>query len=61
MNKELVGILACPKCKGPLLLVDGDSLISDNTGLECCQCKLRYKFVTGDVPQLIEAEAEKIE
>jgi len=44
-----------------LLLVDGDSLISDNTGLECCQCKLRYKFVTGDVPQLIEAEAEKIE
>lgn len=50
MNKELIEILACPKCKGPL------SLREDESAFECPICKLVY-LVADDIPNFIIEEA----
>ncbi len=55
LNKELLNILACPKCKGDIRLnTSGNGLICDN-------CKLLYHIKDGIPIMLIdEAEALKI-
>jgi uncharacterized protein YbaR (Trm112 family) len=50
LDKELLDILACPKCKGDLRL-EGDFLICDN-------CRLKYK-IEDDIPILLVDEAEE--
>lgn len=53
ISKELLDILACPKCKGDLhLTVAGDGLI-------CEQCKLLYE-IKDDIPIMLIEEAKPL-
>ena len=53
INKDLLDILACPKCKGDLLLTE------EEDGLICNPCRLRYP-VRDDIPVMLIEEAESI-
>jgi uncharacterized protein YbaR (Trm112 family) len=54
ISKELLDILACPKCKGDIYLNDaGDGLICDS-------CKLLYE-IKDDIPIMLIDEAKPIE
>ncbi|MBU1627388.1 Trm112 family protein [bacterium] len=53
IDKELLDILACPKCKGSIRLTD------DKMGLICDACKLKYR-IEDDIPVMLIDEAEKI-
>ena len=53
VDKELLDILACPKCKGDLKLEEGGS------ALLCHACSLRYR-IDDDIPIMLIDEAEKI-
>jgi len=53
LNRELIDILACPKCKGPLKLRD------DESAFECGTCKLVY-MVVDDIPNFILEEAQPL-
>jgi uncharacterized protein YbaR (Trm112 family) len=50
ISDELLEILACPKCKGDLLLDE------KNSGLICESCKLFYKIEDG-IPIMLIDEA----
>ena len=53
ISKELLDILACPKCKGEIYLNDsGDGLI-------CGQCKLLYE-IKDDIPIMHIDEAKPL-
>jgi uncharacterized protein YbaR (Trm112 family) len=53
IDKELLAILACPKCKGDIKLTDkGD-------GLVCQACKLMYP-IKEDIPVMLIDEAVKL-
>ena len=53
LSKDLLEILACPKCKGDIRLTEkGD-------GLVCDWCKLLYP-VKDDIPVMLIDEATKI-
>jgi uncharacterized protein YbaR (Trm112 family) len=55
LDKELLNILACPKCKGNLeYKTDPDD--DKNGQLICHQCRLIYE-VTDDIPIMILDEA----
>jgi uncharacterized protein YbaR (Trm112 family) len=54
ISKELLDILACPKCKGEIRLTEAQD------GLICDSCKLRYP-IKDDIPVMLIDEAEKIE
>ncbi len=50
IDKELLVILACPKCKGDIALTEkGD-------GLVCSACKLMYP-IKDDIPVMLVDEA----
>ncbi len=49
MDEELLKILACPKCKGDVDLIDGK-------GLLCRECKLLYPIKDG-IPVMLIDEA----
>ncbi len=53
IEKDLLEILACPKCKGEIHLTDSGD------GLVCDACKLKYP-VKDDIPVMLIDEAEKI-
>jgi len=53
IDKELLKILACPKCKGDLKYDE------KNDRLICEKCKLAYPIKDG-IPVLLIEEAEKI-
>ena len=54
LAKELLDILACPKCKGDVYMnKEGDGLICDT-------CKLMYE-IKDDIPIMLIDEAKKIE
>ena len=54
IDKELLEILACPKCKGDIYLTpEGDGLICDN-------CKLKYP-IEDDIPIMLIDEAIKVD
>lgn len=53
INKELLEILACPKCKGDLLYKE------DGSGLVCDKCKLMYP-VKDNIPVMLIDEAVEI-
>jgi uncharacterized protein YbaR (Trm112 family) len=53
ISKELLDILACPKCKGEIYLNQtGDGLI-------CDRCKLLYE-IKDDIPIMLIDEAKSI-
>ena len=53
IDKELLDILACPKCKGDI------SLNELQNGLICDNCKLLY-HIKDDIPVMLIDEAEKL-
>ena len=59
--KELLEVLACPQCKGPVELkgIAGESPDKPNEALECNACRLRYRIEDG-IPVMLIDEAEKI-
>lgn len=56
LKKELLDILACPKCKGDLEYDNGDSN-PDNHKLICNACRLKYA-IKQDIPIMLIDEAE---
>ena len=54
IDEKLLEILACPKCKGELHLVE------DESGLVCARCKLKYAVEDG-IPVMLIDEAIRIE
>jgi len=50
LSKELLDILACPKCKGDLVLTE------KKDGLACGKCLLTYP-VKDDIPIVVSDEA----
>jgi uncharacterized protein len=54
LNRELIDLLACPKCKGKL------ELRGDESAFVCRACKLVYA-VTDDIPNFIVEEAKPLE
>jgi len=53
LDKELLDILACPKCKGDI------KLTKEEDALICETCKLKYP-IRDDIPVMLIDEAEKI-
>jgi uncharacterized protein YbaR (Trm112 family) len=54
LNKELLDILACPKCKGEIYVNDaGDGII-------CEKCALVYE-IRDDIPIMLINEAKPLE
>ena len=53
ISKELLGILACPKCKGDIHLNDSQD------GLICDQCRLLYE-IRDDIPIMLIEEAKSL-
>ena len=53
LKKELLVILACPKCKSPVRLTD------DNNGLVCEKCRLLYE-IRDDIPIMLIDEAKPL-
>jgi len=54
IDKELLDILACPKCKGDIVLTENED------GLICNACKLKYP-IQDDIPVMLVDEAEKLD
>ncbi len=50
IDKELLAILACPKCKGDLHLTE------QKDGLICKACRLKYP-IRDDIPVMLIDEA----
>ncbi len=54
ISKELLDIIACPKCKGDIRLNESEN------GLICDTCKLLYE-IKEDIPIMLIEEAKPIE
>ncbi len=52
LDKELLDILACPKCKGDL------EYDKENQKLSCQNCRLKYE-IKDDIPIMLIDEAEQ--
>lgn len=53
LSKELLDILACPKCKGEI------HLNNEEDGLICDRCKLIYE-IKDDIPIMLIDEAKPV-
>ena len=53
LSRDLIDVLACPKCKGPV------TLRPDERAFECAACKLAYAVVD-EIPNFILEEAKPI-
>lgn len=54
LNKELLDILVCPKCKQPVEPTE------DWAWLDCKKCNLRYE-VRNDVPIMLVDQAQPLD
>jgi len=54
ISNELLEILACPKCKGPV------ELTAEKDGLVCKSCRLFYE-IRDDIPVMLIDEAKKLD
>ena len=54
IDKTLLDILVCPKCKGPILLDEARG------GLTCDRCRLVYEIRDG-IPIMLIDEAKPLE
>ena len=54
ISEELLEILACPKCKGDIILNETED------GLICIHCKLLYEIRDG-IPIMLIDEAKPLE
>jgi len=53
LKKELLDILACPKCKGDI------EYEKKKNKLVCNKCRLRYGIIDGDIPDMLIEDAER--
>ena len=53
ISKDLLDILACPKCKGDVYLTENED------GMICDVCKLKY-LIKDDIPVMLIDEAEPV-
>ncbi|MBW6485772.1 MAG: Trm112 family protein [Syntrophobacterales bacterium] len=53
IRKELLDILACPRCKGPLKPAKGED------GLICEKCRLLYE-IKDDIPIMLSEKARSL-
>lgn len=53
LDKELMSILACPKCKGKVVYN------KSKDGLVCAACKLEYP-IRDDIPVMLIDEAKSL-
>ena len=53
LSKQLLDILACPKCKNSLLYEE------KKKRLACRKCRLRFRVMEGDIPNMVIEDAEK--
>ncbi|MEM5814541.1 MAG: Trm112 family protein [Candidatus Aenigmatarchaeota archaeon] len=51
ISKELLEILACPKCKGGIRY--------ENNSIFCDRCRLKFKVLEGGIPDMLPEDAEK--
>ncbi len=56
MDKQLLEILACPRCHGDLILSEENQ---KETGLVCCACALLFP-IRDDIPIMLLEEAKPI-
>ena len=54
ISQDLLDILACPQCKGPVHLNENDD------GLVCDNCRLQYE-IRDDIPIMLIDEAIKLD
>ncbi len=54
LNKDLLAILACPKCKNPVRLDE------KKNGLICDNCRLLYE-IRDEIPIMLVEEAKKLD
>ena len=54
INKELLDILACPQCKGPI------ELTTEENGLVCDKCRLLYEIID-DIPVMLIDKARRLD
>jgi hypothetical protein len=54
LNKDLLDILVCPKCKGPVRLTEAAD------GLVCEKCRLVYA-IRDDIPVMLIDEAKSLD
>ena len=54
ISKELLDILACPQCKGPVHLNE------KNDGLICDNCRLQYD-IRDNIPIMLIDEAKNLD
>ncbi|MFH7325725.1 Trm112 family protein [Desulfurivibrio sp. C05AmB] len=54
LNEELLAILACPQCKGPVRLT------AQQDGLICDQCRLLYE-IRDEIPIMLIDEAKPLD
>jgi uncharacterized protein YbaR (Trm112 family) len=52
LPKDLLDILACPQCRGPLQV--------ETASLRCDTCRLRYRVENG-IPVMLISEAEHVQ
>jgi hypothetical protein len=55
INPELLEILACPKCKGKVILDDAGEYLA------CDECKLKYPVNEHGIPIMLIDRAEPLE
>ncbi len=53
LSKDLLSILACPKCKGDL------KYEKERQKLICNNCRLRFHILKGDIPDMLLEDVEK--
>jgi uncharacterized protein YbaR (Trm112 family) len=54
IGKEFLDVLACPKCRGKVVLSDAQD------ALECSACRLRYR-IEDDIPIMLIDEATPLD
>ena len=54
INKDLLDILACPQCKGPVELTETEN------GLVCDKCRLLYEIID-DIPVMLIDKAVRLD
>ena len=54
INKDLLDILACPQCKGPVELTEQEH------GLVCDKCRLLYEIID-DIPVMLIDKAVRLD
>ena len=51
ISKDLLAILACPKCKGNVKMARNKII--------CESCRLRFNIIDKDIPNMLVDEAEQ--